>query len=140
MYSRNYFTGGADITLPENYDGTAFSDVSSGDEEVKAPKIEAVKNEVKFSPKSDTNTRECTEPDEVCEECGTKEKSERGLFGMKFGGSLSSLFSGARPFSFLPNEFGVEEILIIGIALFLLFSPEHDIECALLILALIFIK
>lgn len=140
MYSRSYFTGGSEISLPENYDGTAFSEDSIQDE-IRIPKIESAKNEIKFSPK--TEEKECDtsfQPPEY-DECMTKEKGTRGgIFGIDFKGILGSVFSGDGFSSILPKDFGIEEIIIIGIALFLLFSPERDIECSLMLLALIFIK
>lgn len=140
MYSRSYFNTSSEISVPDNYDGTAFSD-DNLQEEIKTPKIESAKNEIKFSPKSDNE--ECNSSYQGAEynECSARERrSENSRFGLDFKGIFGSLFSGEGFSSFLPNKFGVEEILIIGIALFLLFSPEKDIECAFLLLALIFIK
>jgi len=134
MYSRSYYPD-TDISVPENYDGTAFSD-DFMTSEPKTPKIEPVKNEVKFSPKEP----ECVS--EESEDCFSpkKEKEHGSLFGIDFGGIFGGLFRGGKLSSIIPKDFGTEELLIIGIALFLLFSPDRDIECALLILALIFIK
>lgn len=140
MYSQSYFPQGAEISLPENYDGTAFSE-DNAQSEVKIPKIESVKNEIKFSPTGDGDECQSASCEGEYEECIAKDKSKgAGLFGIDFKRSFGSLFSGGGFSSLLPKDFGVEEVLIIGIALFLLFSPEHDIECALLLFALIFIK
>ena len=139
MYARSYF-GNSEISLPENYDGTAFSE-DSIQKDTKTPKIESAKNEIKFSPKNDT--AECSSPcQEDTYECSSpnKQKDKNGLFGIDFKGMFKSVFPENKLTSFFSDDFGIEEILIIGTALFLLFSPERDIECALLLLALIFIK
>ena len=130
MYARSYY--GEDVSIPENYDGTAFSEQPS-ESEARTPRIEPVKSEMKFSPKEP----EPHEKNECHEECEAKPS---GLFGMDFQGILGGFFSGKRISRYFPKDFGTEEILIIGIALFLIFSPSRDIECALLLLALVFIK
>lgn len=138
MYSRSYFQGDADISVPDNYDGTAFlSEAIQSD--AKAPRIETIKSEVKFSPKDEA----CAcEPEEACdsEECRAEADQRPKGLGIDIKRTFSSIFSGTGLGSVLPKDFGFEEILIIGIALFLLFSPERDIECALLLLALVFIR
>lgn len=138
MYARSYFQGDADISVPENYDGTVFlNEVMQA--EAKPPRIEPIKSETKFSPKDESTARDPgTNPE--CEECSAKPQARGGIFGVDLKGIFSSVFSTSRLGSFLPKDFGFEEILIIGIALFLLFSPERDIECALLLLALVFIR
>ena len=133
MYSRSYYPD-SEISIPENYDGTAFSEAQP-EAEQRAPKIEPIRNEMKFSPK------EPEEKQDMNEECFAAQKTkERGLFGIDFSGIFGGLFRGGGLSSLIPKDFGTEELLIIGIALFLLFSPDRDIECALLILALIFVK
>lgn len=133
MYSRSYYTD-TDISVPENYDGTAFT----SDLPEQAPaKIDSVKSELKFSPND--NIPKSEDESEECLSHGNTERS-RGLFGFDFSGLFGGLFSGGGVSHLLPKEFGFEEILIIGIALFLLFSPSKDIECSLLLLTLIFIK
>lgn len=140
MYSQSFFNAGRDISPPENYDGTAFSEIPN-QSEAKPQKIESVKNEIKFSPKSDELDCECAHCNEKYDDCKSENDCGRGgFFGIDFSGMLGSLFSGSKLSSFIPKDFGFEEILIIGLALFLLFSPQRDIECALLILALIFIR
>ena len=139
MYSRSYFQGDSEISVPDNYDGTAFFE-NAVQSEAKAPKIEPIKVEKKFSPKDAECECECVGENNACNDDSTERNARGGIFGLDFKGTFGSLFSGTRLGSFIPKDFGIEEILIIGIALFLLFSPEHDIECALLLLALIFIK
>ena len=139
MYSRSYFQGDTEISVPDNYDGTAFFE-SAVQSEAKAPKIEPIKSEKKISPKDDEPTHDCIIEENACDEESCECNGRGGIFGFDFKRSFGSLFSGTRLGSFIPKDFGVEEILIIGIALFLLFSSEHDIECSLLLLSLIFIK
>ena len=138
MYSRSYFQGDADISVPENYDGTAFLNEAI-QTEAKAPRIEPLKSEIKFSPKDEKSSCECDEPRDSTE-CHVERDEREGIFKTDLRGFFGSAFSGTRLVSILPKEFGFEEILIIGLALFLLFSPERDIECALLLLVLVFIK
>ena len=138
MYSRSYFQGDADISVPENYDGTAFFSEAI-QTEAKAPRIEPIKSDLKFSPKDEKTSCEC---DEVCarDEHYEGRKKDDGDCRTDLKGLFGSALSGTRLASFLPKDFGFEEILIIGLALFLLFSPERDIECALLLLGLVFIR
>ena len=139
MYSRSYFQGDSEISVPDNYDGTVFFE-NTAQQEAKTPKIEPIKVEKKVSPKSDECECECDPEPHDCRENPHECTDRGGIFGFDFKGAFGSLFSGTRLGAFIPKDFGIEEILIIGIALFLLFSPERDIECALLLLALIFIK
>ena len=138
MYSRSYFQGEADISVPDNYDGTAFLG-EGAQAEAKAPRIEPLKIEKKFSPKDEERISECGAYPER-DECHYDESGKESCRGFDARGIFSSLFPGAKLSSFIPKGFGVEDVLLIGIALFLLFSPERDIECALLLLALVFIR
>ena len=56
-------------------------------------------------------------------------------------GFLSSLFSVTERFrpSEILGRIGAEELMLIGIAAYLFFSKEGDRECAIMLLALIFI-
>ena len=87
MYSRSYFPNDTDISIPENYDGTAFAG-ESPDDEIRMPKIEPVKNEIKFSPKNDEKQC-CNAPrDDECEACmASKGASRAGLFGIDLKGT-----------------------------------------------------
>ncbi len=114
MYTRSFYpesTG--EILIPENYDGTMLRD-----------------------------TVENTEPEpkeEKSEEVPVFKKQEDGgifsWFGKLTKGGLGTDLLGG-----FFKDFGTEEILIIGIALFLIFSGSHDIECAVMMLLLLFIK
>ena len=144
MYARSYY--GEDVNIPENYDGTAFSEPSS-EPELRGARLEPVKSEIKFSPKEPSKSDIKFSPDEsapdTCEKCAPCEcegKDSGGIFGIDLKGIFGGIFSGSGLSRLLPSGIGTEEILIIGIALFLLFSPSRDIECALLLLALVFIK
>ena len=138
MYSRSYFQGDADISVPDHYDGTAFLNEAI-QAEARAPRIEPIKSEMKFSPKDESASCECDQAREL-DECREDCNERTGPFKTDLRGLFGSMLSGTRLATFLPKDFGVEDILIIAIALFLLFSPERDIECALLLLALVFIR
>ena len=113
MYTRSYPTQDEKISVPENYVGNAF--------EKREPE----------PMESSGDTKECI--------------SEPALAS----GGLGSLFkkipvpaflSGLNVFRGGLDGFGTEEILIIGVALFLLFSKSGDKECAIMLLLLLFIK
>ncbi len=127
MYTRSY-TAGVDqpATLPENYDGTAFQQSAA---------------EVFPDP-----VREDAEhPAQRAEPAGAfGSRSQKG--GGKFPSLseipiLGSLFRGQRwrDGGFL-SSIGTEELLIIGLALFLLLSKDGDPECALMLILLLFIS
>ncbi len=132
MYSRSYYTD-TDISVPENYDGTVFTQDAP---EEKTARIEPVKSEIKFSPADksceENETEECF--------CEAAEQKPKSFFGIDLSGILGGLFGQKARSSSLLQNIGTEEIIIIGLALFLLFSPSKDIECSLLLFALIFIK
>ena len=135
MYTRSYFQDDESVSIPENYDGNAFRD-NSIDMQGDIKNSEIRKN-------ASPNT--CGEPDEECLASKNREprKHDTGMgiiptLFQKF--QSSSLFN---KFDFLKNghfDLGSEEILIIGIALFLFFSEGKDIECALMLLFLLLIK
>ena len=142
MYSRSYYPDErSELRIPEGYDGTALTSAEQPPEtEIRStPKISAIpKAEVKISP-ADTAPKETEESAPASVDLG----EERGAFGNLFSGSLSTLGR------FLPKGFrlhgifddlGIEELLIIGIALFLFFSHSGDKELALMLAFLIFIK
>ena len=136
MYTRNYYSGEEKLSVPENYDGYAFSEEKN---ELQATKEEEYKEGAAHLkapwdiPKS--------ESEEKAEEVSAKPKEHEGLFGalaerLPFGKILGNM-------NFFKNgisDFGTEELLIIGIALFLLFSKNGDKECSLILLFLLFIK
>lgn len=132
MYTRSYFQDDEKISIPENYDGNAFREDSVG--QIKESEI----------PKDNFEKADA----ESCEECfisnGTKrERQDTGpgfisTFFQRF--QPSALFDKFELFKGGRFDLESEEILIIGIALFLFFSEGKDIECALMLLLLLFIK
>lgn len=136
MYSRSYYPEEQAIRIPEGYDGTALYEKESVEQAKPSAKIEPQKNEVKFSPKD-----EITAEQESEEVFLRTEKESGGIFPkIDLGNICGGLFSkNPSVKSFIPN-IGTEEILIIGLALFLFFSKSGDRECALLVLALLFIN
>ena len=115
MYSRSY-EASEGVKIPTNYDGTAFT------------------------PPGDT---------EPPAEGGRAEEAGAFSHGGGQGGLFSSLFDKFPIASFLPKlgfpelsrlkmpEIHGEEILIICVALFLLFSKNGDKECAVMLLILL---
>lgn len=115
MYSRNYYPDEQErVTLPDNYDGTAFSEHTV-----------------------EQSTQAATEPqfaeehhdDSVLASIG-KSSLFSGLFGK---GSLLGIEGLRMP------KIGTEELLIIATAAFLFFSKNGDRESALILLLLLFI-
>ena len=125
MYSRSYYPDTDRMSLPENYDGTAFMErtVSEANEESVEPSI---------NDNTDTQVFKATE-----EQRHTQKSSFEsipmlsGIFGK--GGIFGGL--GLH----MPN-IGTEEILILATAAFLFFSKSGDRECALILLLLLFIN
>lgn len=114
MYSRSYYADDATkLSLPENYDGTAFME-----REQEPPTEEVV----------------------AIPENKTVEASAKGdglLSGLGRIPILSDIFGG-RGLK-LPN-IGVEEILILATAAFLFFSKDGDKESAIILLLLLLIN
>ena len=132
MYARGY-EDKPEIKLPDGYDGTAFCEQDERCDTVfKKPEIKEA--EVKFSGFSGE-----TAGDDVFLKNERKEKPK--LPKLDFS-SFSSAFLG-KGFSFkslIPEKIDIEDILIIGLALFLLFSKSRDIECSVMLLLLFFIR
>lgn len=124
MYSRSYYPESADrMSLPENYDGTAFMERGEQNDGVA---------EVSFTERSGDAARD----DAVQTGGGIPSVSGgipflSGLFDK--GGLLGGL--GLK----IPT-IGTEEILIIATAAFLFFSKNGDRECALILILLLFIS
>jgi hypothetical protein len=125
MYSRSYYPDGERMSLPENYDGTAFLD--RGNVEAEEPEAIASESEDKDTPVFKNTERH---PDRQPSTYGSIPFLS-GILGK--GGMLGNL--GLR----MPN-IGTEEILILATAAFLFFSKSGDRECALILLLLIFIN
>ena len=129
MYSRSFYPSEQRRpAFPENYDGTAFSEPPSLSNE---PPQETIN----FIPEPEAEPA-------ASESVFTKPCVSSATAGVKipllsdiFGGS-GGIFSSGENFL---SKIGVEEILIIAVAAFLLFSKDGDIECALMLLLLLFI-
>ena len=135
MYSRNYYTDEAQLKIPENYDGTALIDERCKDNS--PPTIDSIEGE---------RENECSvSTAESDAEAASLRLNMSDRYSEKAGGfDILSLLSdrGLKNLSLkslIPN-FGTEELLLLALAAFLLFSKTGDKECAILILVLIFIK
>ncbi len=122
MYSRSFYP--TDTPLPpENYVGTAFPKENVSESLIEEPLDTPISSE--------------TVKEEAAAVMG-KERSD-SLFGLT---GLSGIFNNSifeKGFGFL-SDIKTEEILIIAVAAFLLFSKDGDIECAILLILLLFIK
>ena len=125
MYSRSYYPEAQDrMSLPDNYDGTAFMEQKGFDSDNIA--------EISFNDKNEEQTDE--------QVIATGGRASNGIGSIPI---LSGLFDkrgllGGLGLS-MP-QIGTEEILILTTAAFLFFSKNGDRECALLLLLLIFIN
>lgn len=119
MYSRSYYADEATrVSLPENYDGTAF--MERGPEEI---------TDVTFIESEEEKTVEASSQSDGLLGGFGKIPILSSLFGQ--GGGLGSLK--------MPS-IGVEEILILATAAFLFFSKDGDKESALILLLLLLIN
>ncbi len=119
MYTRVYSPEDAALNVPENYDGNAFRESIS---DVKEPSAEPV-----FVPKQENSIH-------------TEKKDDDGILAGLFKKlPLQNVFGGLGIKSLSSFKFGSEEILIVGIALFLFFSKSGDNELAFMLLLLLFI-
>ena len=140
MYTRSYHSEEEKIKVPENYDGNALREESRPEEIPLSLPLSKSIGETKISPREEIppmeeerELKEClTEPFEESkgEKVGLFERlSQNGFFKKRFLGLIKSD-------SF---KIGSEEILIAALALFLLFSKDGDLECAAMLLLLLFI-
>ena len=124
MYSRSYYPDSERMSLPENYDGTAFMERQIPQEDQET--VEAAASD---------NTE-----DQVFKVTNGNHRSRQssfenspilsGIFGK--GGLLGDI-------GIHMPTIGTEEILILATAAFLFFSKSGDRECALILLLLLFI-
>ena len=133
MYSRSYYPTDQAITIPDNYDGTAFTE---SQEKPTPTRVTPIKPD---TPKRDTlqerEIRECINDsqDNAVEVSCDEEKN-------------SSFLSRLLPFGFdfdikkFASDISAEDILIVGLAIFLFISQDGDKMCSLILLSLIFIK
>ena len=119
MYSRSYRDDRA-IQVPESYGGTALKEdplaVDRPDEELSTESVHKV----------------------------APEAEPAGLLSrLPLLSSLGGLFSegsSIRQMIHPPKSIGLEELLLIGVGLYLLFSSDGDRECAIILLAVLFIS
>ena len=141
MYSRSYQSSEMPA-VPESYSGVAFREPSPPPED--APRSIARSADVKFTPTPDPPdpklTSAVTEPEESVE---TAAEGGGFLSGLMDKIPVKGIFSGLSTLKLgglgVP-KLGTEEILILGLALFLFFSRDGDKECALFLVLLLFIK
>lgn len=140
MYTRTYSEDDGKLNIPDGYDGTAFAKKES-EPPPSRPIIPNV-SEPKCSPRE--SFPELNVPDKEAEHVSDP-------YGAKDGESILSVFKrlpfgkffgerGRELFHFDKFKVGSEELLIIGVALFLLFSKEGDKDCAIALLILLFVN
>ena len=119
MYSRSYYADETSrVTLPENYDGTAFRE-SDKERMPEQPIIES----------NDENSVEAS-GHIVGEGTGF---GRIPILSALFGSGESCGLSG-------PMNLGIEEILILATAAFLFFSKDGDKESAIILLLLLLVN
>lgn len=126
MYTRSYFQDDVEINVPENYDGNAFREKEKSD---------ATCEEVNSDVSCYARERDCDRHQETKSDTGVGVLS---AFFQKL--PFSNLFERFNFSKFERLDFGTEEILIIGLSLFLLLSGSKDIECAIMLFLLLLIK
>ena len=141
MYTRSYHPNiPEDMSFPERYDGTSLLakeeptvPEGSGGEEDMPPKLTITKGIVEEmrSEAEPTAAKKC-EGGSVFDKLRLPDLSRIPFLGAlaRKEGFLGGFF----------KNFGYEDILLIGLALLLFFSKSGDKECALIILALLFIN
>ena len=119
MYTRSYFGESQDrLNIPQGYDGTAFVE------------------------KEEDGAYESDEATTIRQ---AEERSEEAFAPISSGGIplLSGLFGNGGIFPKINlkiPQIGVEEILILATAAFLIFSKSGDLECAIILLLLLLIN
>ena len=138
MYTRNYYSENEKISVPENYDGNAFNEKKET-RESKAEQAPPVKEEL--PPLRAPWDMSKYDDRSVAEEAMAIPRSHEGFLGELMGKmTFGSLFRKGDLFKNAFSDFGTEELLIIGVAFFLLFSKNGDKECAFILLFLLFVK
>ena len=137
MYSRSYKQDGEGISIPESYAGVAFREPEIKDMHEEAPKGLAKSADIPF-----------TAPEPPDPKLSASAEASVATSGNAVGGFFSammekipfkSVFSGIDIGRITFPKIGTEEILIIGLAIFLFLSREGDKECAVLLLLLLLI-
>ncbi len=133
MYSRSYYGEDNAVRIPEHYDGTSLLEkemqqISVDSANGTLPKVsEGGRGDLKMSPRKTNETVTDVFSDIEGNEC------------RKTNSPLSLLLSGIKLDIRGFEGIGFEELLIAGLALFLLLSKSGDKECALMLLLLIFL-
>ena len=138
MYSRAYQLEEGKISIPKNYDGNAFREEKDY-EPIAKDDVCDISAEV--SERRD-NIEDCVSlREEASGEAHQRKSADGGIFASIFKGKRTSSFIDYLPF-FKGGRFdvGTEEILLVAISLFLLFSKDGDKECAIMLLLLLFVK
>ena len=96
--------------------------------------------EIKIPPSYCGSTFQCEES--LHKECAEEAFSENHGAGSLGGISklIPSSLLNLKSFSVFKNGFGTEEILILALAAFLLFSKDGDKECAIILLLVLFLN
>lgn len=137
MYSRSYKQDGDVISIPESYGGVAFREPEVKDLPEDTPKGLAKSADIPF-----------TAPEPPDPKLSANAEESVAASGNAVGGFFSSImekipfknvFSGIDLGRIAFPKIGTEEILIIGLAIFLFLSREGDKECAVLLLLLLLI-
>ena len=135
MYTGSYFEGEAP-TLPKGYDGCAFGSSEPQPTQPLEARCAPPKISPLSSPPEAEEEYETTVGEEKCESVGLLSS----IFGrLPFKGFLMGTGGGGSLLG-LVEKITAEEILLIGVALILFFSPDGDKLLALALLALVFIK
>jgi hypothetical protein len=113
MYTREYLEDGDVLKIPKNYSGTTIAQGRPSDAEIDGQVFD------ENSPKMVEN------------------KESIPSWAEKLG--VKSLFSPFASLLHFPEKFGTEEIILIALAVFLIFSKSGDIECVLTLIALLFV-
>lgn len=133
MYTRNYVDDNIGVSIPQNYDGIAFGTDPGENKNT----VSCAVGEKKISPVDmPQQNEEEIAPASADVENGGAFGGLIGRIGLKglLPGPLSSILSLDK------FKIGKEELLLIGIAMFLLFSKEGDKECAIILLLLLFVN
>ena len=113
MYSRSY--PDERISIPEKYSGTALESIE-------------------IAPSA---AEEIEENESYAEEVSSKVDEK---LSFSFKDTLGALFSSEKVLKERFSGIGYEELMILSIAALLFFSKDPDIECAIMLLVLFFIK
>ncbi len=133
MYSGNYYTDEGHIKVPDNYSGTSMLEENIQDVSTPPIHIEIPKTEMKVSPKENEDTEEVFLNKENFD--GDKKEKWFDIPSILKGFGIKDVH-----LTNMIPKIGTEELLLIALSAFLLFSKNGDKECALIVFLLIFVK